>query len=114
MSVGDSRGMSARSGDYALVFRSCLIQPGITPDGPGNRRAMPSQMVIVKYATGESEFRMLAEPPRVGDMLRRGDDEWHVIDVRRDENDVLLVSLGPLEGLATDLGASAAGIPGHP
>jgi hypothetical protein len=114
MSVSDSRGMSARFGAYALAVRSCLLKPDIAPDGAGDRSAMPSEMVIVKYPTGGTEFRMLAEAPRVGDKLQRGNDDWNVIDVRRDENDVFLVTLGSLEGLASDLGASAAGIPGHP
>ena len=75
---------------------------------------MPSQMVIVRYPTGESEFRILAEAPTVGDKLKRGNDEWRVIDVGRDENDTFLVALGPREGSSPGLGASAAVIPGHP
>jgi hypothetical protein len=75
---------------------------------------MPSQMVTVRYPSGESEFRIFAEAPRVGDQLQRGREDWHVIDVRRDENDSFLVTLGPVEGSATGIGASAAGVPEHP
>jgi len=37
-------------------------------------------MVIVRYPTGKSEFRIVAEAPAVGDVLEQGNDEWHVID----------------------------------
>ena len=59
---------------------------------------MPSQMIIVRYPTGESEFRIVAEEPMVGETLQRGNDEWQIIDVGRDENESCLVTLGPREG----------------
>jgi hypothetical protein len=71
-------------------------------------------MVIVRYPTGKSEFRIVAEAPAVGDVLEQGNDEWHVIDVGNDENNTLLIALGQREGGTTGLGASAAGVPGHP
>jgi hypothetical protein len=75
---------------------------------------MPSQMVVVRYPTGESEFRIVAEEPMVGEALQRGHDEWQIIDVGRDENESFVVTLGPREGKTKELGASGAGIPGHP
>jgi hypothetical protein len=86
---------------------------------------MASQMVSIRFPTGESEFRITAETPQVGDTLKRGDDEWLVSDIGADENGRAIVILGPLDGGTvvtftppaggtTELGASGAGIPRAP
>jgi len=67
--------------------------------------------VSVRFPTGESEFRITAETPKVGDTLQRGDEEWEVSDVGTDENGRAVVTLGPVDGRTTELGASGAGIP---
>lgn len=72
---------------------------------------MASQLVSVRFPTGESEFRITAAAPKVGDTLKRGADEWQVSDVGTDENGRAVVTLGPLDGSTTELGASGAGIP---
>ena len=71
---------------------------------------MASQMVTVRFPAGESEFRMTAEPPKVGDTFMRGDVEWRVSDVEADENDRAVVTLVAAAGWITALGASGAGI----
>jgi hypothetical protein len=86
---------------------------------------MASQMVSVRFPNGESEFRITAETPKVGDTLMRGEDEWRVSDIGADENGRAIVILGPLDGgtvvtLAPlaggtmELGAGGAGIPREP
>lgn len=72
---------------------------------------MASQVVSVRFPTGESEFRITAEAPKVGDTLRRGDEEWRVSDIGSDENGRALVTLGRIEEGTTQLGASGAGVP---
>ena len=72
---------------------------------------MASQVVSVRFPTGESEFRITAEAPKVGDTLRRGDEEWRVSDIGTDENGRALVTLGRIETGTTQLGASGAGVP---
>jgi hypothetical protein len=69
-------------------------------------------MVSVRFPTGEREFRMTAEAPKVGDTLKRGDDEWPVSDVRADEYGRAVLTLGSMEPRTTEeLGASGAGVP---
>ena len=75
---------------------------------------MASQLVSVRFPTGESEFRITAEAPKVGDTLKRGDEEWPVSDVGTDENGTTIVRLGPPEDSTTELGASGAGIAPEP
>jgi hypothetical protein len=82
---------------------------------------MASQMVSVKFPTGETESHITADVPKVGETFKRGDSEWHVIDVAADEHGRAVVTLGPIEGGVltltsldggtTGLGASGAGIP---
>jgi hypothetical protein len=71
---------------------------------------MASQMVSVRFPTGESEFRITAEAPKVGDTLKRGDDEWQVSEIGTDENGRAVVTLGPIGGTPTELGANGAGV----
>ena len=54
---------------------------------------MASQMVSVRFPSGESEDHMTAEPPKIGDTLMRGDVAWRVSDVQADENDRVVVTL---------------------
>jgi hypothetical protein len=75
---------------------------------------MASQLVSVRFPTGESEFRITAEPPKVGDTLGRGGDEWQVSDVGTDENGRAVVTLGSVRESNQPLGASGAGIPRQP
>ena len=56
---------------------------------------MSSQAVCVRFPGGEVEFSFAAEMPKIGDTLRRGEDEWQVIDVSRDEIGNAVVTLGP-------------------
>jgi hypothetical protein len=72
---------------------------------------MASQLVSVRFPTGESEFRITAEVPKLGDTLTRGDEEWPVSHVGTDENDGTIVTLGQVGERTTELGASGAGIP---
>ena len=67
-------------------------------------------MVSVRFPTGESEFHIRAEPPKIGDTFMRGDVAWRVSDVEADENDRAVVTLVAAEGWITALGASGAGI----
>lgn len=69
-----------------------------------------SQMVSVRFPDGESEFRITAEPPKIGDTFMRGDVEWRVSDVHADENERAVVTLVAAEGWTTALGVSGAGI----
>ena len=71
---------------------------------------MASQLVSVRFPTGESEFRITAETPKAGDTLQRGDEEWEVSDVGTDENGRTVVTLGQVDEKTTELGASGAGI----
>ena len=72
---------------------------------------MASQMVSVRFPSGESEFRITAEPPKVGDTFKRGNVEWRASRVDADENERAVVTLVAAEGWMTPLGASGAGIP---
>lgn len=71
---------------------------------------MASQLVSVRFPTGESEFRITAEAPKVGDTLKQGDEEWPVSAVGTDENGRAVVTLGQPDERTTELGASGAGI----
>jgi hypothetical protein len=72
---------------------------------------MASQLVSVRFPSGETEFRITAEPPRVGDMLTRGDVEWLVQEIGTDENGRAVVTLVPVVRDVGEFDASAAGIP---
>jgi hypothetical protein len=71
---------------------------------------MASQMVIVRFPSGETEFQMTAEAPKVGDMVRRGGNEWQVEEVGADENDRVVVTLAPAIKLMNKLDSSGAGV----
>lgn len=75
---------------------------------------MASQMVSVRFPDGDSEFRITAETPKIGDTFMRGDVEWRVSDVDADVNERAVVTLVAAEGWITALGASGAGIGSDP
>jgi hypothetical protein len=70
---------------------------------------MASQMVSVRFPTGESEFRITAEPPEVGDTFKRGDAEWRVSYVDADENERAVVTLVAVEAWMTPVEVSGVG-----
>ena len=66
---------------------------------------MDSQVLTIRYPEGVSEFRLGASTPRVGDELKRGDDEWQVIAVDTDSHGNTVVTLA----LNNDKDRSGAG-----
>ena len=54
--------------------------------------------VYVRFPTGFSEITYAADAPKVGDTVRRGADEWVVVDVTTDKNGLSVVTLGPPSG----------------
>jgi hypothetical protein len=70
---------------------------------------MASQLVSVRFPSGETEFRITAEPPNLGDVLTRGDVEWLIQDIAADENGGAVVTLVPVIREVIELDAGAAG-----
>lgn len=54
-----------------------------------------SDLLTVRYPSGETEFRMRDKEPRVGDVLTRNGDNWIVEAVTEAENGSTLVTLRP-------------------
>jgi hypothetical protein len=72
---------------------------------------MASQLVFLRFPTGESESRITPDSPVIGETFRRGDAEWRASAVDWDENERAVVTLVAVDGSTTILGASGAGIP---
>ena len=72
---------------------------------------MASQLVFLRFPTGESESRITADAPMIGETFKRGDAEWRASAVDWDENERAVVTLVAVDGSTTILGASGAGIP---
>ena len=45
-----------------------------------------SELVTVRFPSGDTEFRMSDRAPQVGDVLRRNDTDWVVEAVSETEN----------------------------
>ncbi len=54
-----------------------------------------SDLLTVRYPSGETEFRMHDKDPQVGDVLTRNGDNWIVEAVTEAENGSTLVTLRP-------------------
>jgi hypothetical protein len=59
---------------------------------------MGTDLLSVRFPEGSTEFTFAAHAPRVGDRLKRGDQEWVVLAVETDANGNTVVSLGPADG----------------
>ena len=57
-----------------------------------------SELLTVRYPSGETEFRMRDKEPHVGDVLTRNGDEWIVEAVTQAGNGTTLVTLRPGHG----------------
>ena len=57
-----------------------------------------SDLLTVRYPSGETEFRMRDKDPQVGDILTRNGDNWIVEAVTEAENGSTLVTLRPGHG----------------
>jgi len=59
----------------------------------------PHQVVALRFRNGPTEFHFAATPPKVGDRLQRGGDEWEVIAVEEDDQANPVVTLeAPRDG----------------
>ena len=56
---------------------------------------MSSDLLTVRFPSGETEFRMSEKPPSVGDVLKRNGDHWIVEEVTPSEDGTTLVTLRP-------------------
>jgi len=54
----------------------------------------------MRFPQGETEFRLLEAAPLVGDILKRGNDEWRVSSVATDTYGQTAVTLEPGSGKA--------------
>jgi hypothetical protein len=64
----------------------------------GEREAVTtSELVMFRYPTGTPEYRLGTATPKVGDTLKRGDDEWRVARVETDSEGNTIVTLAPPE-----------------
>jgi len=61
---------------------------------PGERDAM-NEMHVVRYPSGDKEFRMSEKAPEEGDVLKRNDDSWVVERVHEDDDGNTVVTLLP-------------------
>lgn len=52
---------------------------------------------MFRYGDGAPEFRLGASTPKVGDTLKRGDQEWHVLRVETESEGNTIVTLAPAE-----------------
>ncbi len=66
-----------------------------------------SRMVCIRYPDGMAEFSSAAETPAVGDMIKRGGEEWPVVHVDADGYGNPVVTLGRLDGEADDDGSAS-------
>lgn len=56
---------------------------------------MSSTAVTIRYPTGESEFRLSEQAPKVGDVLRQNGDNWVVVEVAKAKDGTSVVTLRP-------------------
>ena len=68
-----------------------------------------SDLLTVRYPSGDIEFRMSETAPEVGDVLKRNGDNWIVEEVSTSEDDtaVLTVRPGPKPAEPDDTDAPA-------
>ena len=66
---------------------------------PGERDAL-NEMHVVRYPSGDKEFRMSEKAPEEGDVLKRNGDNWVVVEIKEDAGGKSTVVLQP--GLKRD------------
>jgi hypothetical protein len=66
-----------------------------------------SPVICVRYPNGYVEYSSAAETPAVGDMVKRGGEEWPVVHLDADGYGNPVVTLGRLDGEADDDGSAS-------
>ena len=64
---------------------------GETLVSPGEQS---QKAVCVRFLSGNVEYTFVAELPKVGERLKRGDGEWEILAVEKDSSDNVVVTLG--------------------
>jgi hypothetical protein len=66
-----------------------------------------SDLFVVRFPSGETEYRMSERAPNVGDTLKRDGDNWTVEDMTEGEDGTAVVTLRPQPRLENEFDGDA-------